>query len=251
MRKPKRLNQDELLKKWQSLKEAFQSEHFQWIMPPAGQESSGGKVVKCIDIEHVGNGRFVAMFDDKSQIDTRKINEAMMMMAPGVEPLSQIEVASIMQGGGTNESMLDKDKMAQEVKNNLGAEAAQEYLNEANKAKSNPNVAAAAATPNQVIQPQPTITAENIFGSFSTEDTNIALKMSIQLPKKNLLKMMYQNASDKDEFIENLSLYVLGQINKDVINDSLIGMLDPKRKKTSATAKPEVSLEEVKDEEKD
>jgi len=72
---------------------------------------------------------------------------------------------------------------------------------------------------------------------FALEDTELALTISIKLPSKNLLKMMYTNSQDKEQFLNRLSMYINNSVTTNSIKDSLVKSFgQDKKKKINATA---------------
>ena len=72
---------------------------------------------------------------------------------------------------------------------------------------------------------------------FALEDTELALTVSIKLPSKNLLKMMYTNSQDKEQFLNRLSMYINNSVTTNSIKDSLVKSFgQDKKKKINATA---------------
>ena len=71
---------------------------------------------------------------------------------------------------------------------------------------------------------------------FALEDTELALTVSIKLPSKNLLKMMYTNSQDKEQFLNRLSMYINNSVTTNSIKDSLVkSFRQDKKKKIHAT----------------
>jgi hypothetical protein len=70
---------------------------------------------------------------------------------------------------------------------------------------------------------------------FSLEDTDLALSVKIKLPSKNLLKMMYSNSKNKEEFLTKLSDYINNNVTADSIKKTMKKMLSttPTKKSTA------------------
>jgi hypothetical protein len=71
-----------------------------------------------------------------------------------------------------------------------------------------------------------TTTQSNMFDMFGSEETTVSIALSVKLPDKKLLKLMYQNAENKDKFLDELSDYMQRMINKQVIKDSVLSIVD-------------------------
>jgi hypothetical protein len=72
--------------------------------------------------------------------------------------------------------------------------------------------------------------------------------MNIKLPDKKLLKLMYNNAENKQEFLEQLADYVSSSINNSTVRDSLCKMLEanPSIHNTDKSkVKEEIKLTEI------
>ena len=77
----------------------------------------------------------------------------------------------------------------------------------------------------------------DLFGMFSLEETDLTLSVSVKLPAKNLLKMMYSNSQDQDQFLNRLASYINNSVTPDSIKDSLKKSLNQdKKKKTDAVS---------------
>jgi len=230
---------DRDLEKWMSLKENFVGNEFQWIKPPKPELLA--KVVKCIDVTPLG-GIFFAQFADGSQIETSKLGHNLMMLGGGTKPMNRAEVASISDNSYLNAPVPDKSKTKEVIVKNLGQKAGEEYEQEQHD-KINRPLKSQPGNPikkkQSISEPAPAVSA-NLFGSFATEETNLPIKVAVKIPPRSLLKMMYNSATDKNEFLMNLSLYVNQQINKDVVMESLKGIFEPKKKR--ATTKKEESV---------
>jgi len=97
-----------------------------------------------------------------------------------------------------------------------------------------PSPQAANQTPSIDIPPTRTnipVDTKGLFGMFSVEDTELLLKLSVKLPAKNLLKMMYSNSQDKDQFVDQLSAHINNSITQDAIKIAIVVMLGQDKKK--------------------
>jgi hypothetical protein len=71
----------------------------------------------------------------------------------------------------------------------------------------------------------------DLFGMFSLEQTDLSLNISVKLPAKTLLKMMYTNSQNKEEFLDKLAAYINNTVTVDAIKSSMRKSLDPDKKK--------------------
>lgn len=205
----------------QALMENFRGNDFQWIK--TNDQALRGKVVKCRDIKPMSNGRFIAVFDDGSQIDSSQLTTSMMMISGDTQPLSAREVESIAgpvrvpgtpptpPGGPTQPRFKLRDDPA--------------------PGHSNP--------------PPPPSTRGNMFAMFNSEESVLNMKFKVKLPNMKLLKMMYNSAEDQDVFLSQLSEYLLSVINKEVVTEAMNTMLVPARKKPVVKKKPTMEITEV------
>jgi hypothetical protein len=89
----------------------------------------------------------------------------------------------------------------------------------------------------------------NMFSMFNADETNLNISVKVKLPNKKLLKLMYENADNKDKFLKDLSEHVYSKINKSIIGESLRTNLVPASKKAPIIEKKtEVTATEVTDE---
>lgn len=199
-----------------SLMENFTGQKFQWVK--TDKPELLGKVVKCRTIEPRGD-RFLVLFDDGSSIDSALLNKNLFMIHGDMEPLSRPELEAI---NGPTPSI--------EAKPTPPAPPQDRAIQEGVVPKGPfiPNTPAATSAP---------VSQANMFDMFNSEESNISIALSVKLPDKKLLKMMYQNAENKDKFLDELSDYMQRMINKQVIKDSVISIVDtqkPTRKSVEA-----------------
>lgn len=213
-----------------SLKENFTNQTFQWVKTT--DQNLLGKIVKCKDIRPQGRS-FVAVFNDGSSIPTDKLNRNLMMITEGMQPLSKAEVQAIA-GPPKVEPMTNTAsptgsgpiKMPNELKQFQTPESERRVTPAQNTAPSQSSEKS--FTPKED-------DASNMFSMFNAEETNLNVAVTIKLPNKKLLKLMYENADDKEKFLVDLSQYVHSKINKDIVKGSLEKTLVPASKKTKPT----------------
>lgn len=190
-----------------SLKENFTGQKFQWVKTDKPQLL--GKVVSCRDVVPLGTGRFDIVFDDGSKVDSEQLNQKLMMIHGDMQPLSKIEVESIygkaqpkppIQSGPISEPVLELSPVEKST-----------------------NTSPA----NRPIQPSQPVSKVNMFSMFTSEAIHFPIKLEIKLPDKKLLKLMYENAENKEVFVDELSEYMLEMINKSVVKESLHDILKP------------------------
>jgi len=201
-----------------SLMENFSGAKFQWIK--TNRPELLGKVVTCRNIEPRGD-RFFALFDDGSSVDTAQLNTSLLMIHGDMQPLSKAEVESI--AGPRRPSPQPTVK---------------------------PNSTSAGPDPADTLEPrhfQPAQPQTNMFEMFNSEERKIDLQVTMNLPEKDFLKMMYSNAKDKEKFLSELSDYVFRAINKTVIQSAISDMVVPPKTQRSKSG-PTVNITEIHEE---
>lgn len=219
-----------------NLKENFTGQSFQWVKTK--DENLLGKVVKCKDIQPKGRS-FIAIFNDGSSIPTDNLNRNLMMITEGMQPLSKSEVRAI----------AGPPTPAPNSSNSVGPMgdgpiSIPKELQDFKTPPVNPSSQKQAPPLNSqsTISTSASSSSSNMFSMFNTEDTSLNIAFSIKLPSKKLLKMMYQNADDKQKFLTDLSEYVHVRINKDIVKNSLEKILVPTSKKTKPESQDETEI---------
>jgi len=209
-----------------SLMENFNRQKFQWVKTK--DQSRLAKVVTCVDIVPAGRS-FTAKFDDGSSIDVSKISSDLMMITADMPPLSKSEVMSI--NGPVISERASPGSGPIALPPDLLKEAEQMRIESEKNRELQSVTAIEVPRQNSMLQPtHPSQQNSNMFSVFSAEESSFPLNLSLRLPDRKLLKMMYASAEDKEKFVSELSDFVLGQINKKVVADSLIGVVSTKQK---------------------
>lgn len=235
-------NKEEIMTEEQliSYKQNFTGQTFQWIK--TDRPELMGKIVKCRDIQPSRNTA-IAIFEDGSKVDVKQLNNKLMMIFGDTQPLSKAEVASISNSGApkpptSNPIAGDKGiKIPDELK---------EYQTKSTPESSKPvQQAPLNSTPPKQVSNEP---VKNPFEMFNSDYTDLTLKLSVKIPDKKLLKMMYSNAEDKDDFLNQISNYVHSLIDNKTVLSSVESIFIPKSKSKTkpAESKPEeIKLTEV------
>lgn len=195
-----------------AVKDSFQGNNFQWVKTT--DRSKLGKVVRVVDVAP-GRGGYIAKLSDGSTIPTEQLTSNLMMLMDDQPALSMEEVMSI-----NYVPSLDGELKVAET---IPADFKEEILSQAGP-KTQPVPQSA---PQQKSQADP----GDLFGMFSLEDTDMTLTVSVKLPSKNLLKMMYSNSQDQDQFLNRLASYINNSVTPDSIKDSLKKSLGQDKKK--------------------
>ncbi len=207
-----------------SYKQNFTNEKFQWIK--TNDPTLIGKLVTCRDVQPKGNTIF-AIFDDGSSVPVHRITSDLMMIHGDTQPMSRAEVESI--NGPTVPPVSAQKHEPLPIAKGLEPVGIPPNQNIGSNIKQE--------------------TVENPFKMFNSDETDFLFKLKIKLPDKKLLKMMYNNAEDKNTFLSQLSEYVHESLTLNTIEDSLKVMLEPKQKVQKTTKKEEtIKLIQVDDE---
>jgi hypothetical protein len=204
-------------------KQNFTGQTFQWVKPDDSKLL--GKVVKCRDIDVYG-GRVMAIFDNGSKVDIQDLNRKLFMVHGDMPPLTLPEIESIYPS--------QKPSTPPPVQPRVHVEPNSNYNSD------------------NMSQSSSSSSRSNPFEMFNSDAYELLLKLNIKLPNQDLLKLMYTNAKDKEDFLTELSEHVMSMINKNIVHESLRQILDPgskapktgQPKKSSGT---EIKLTEVND----
>lgn len=204
-----------------AIKSSFQANKFQWVK--TSDKTKMGKVVEVRDVVPGRNGRFIAMLSDGSQIDTDLLSSNLMMLTDDQQPLSLAEIQSI----NYIPSLSDGMEVSSDIPNEFREEIIAAKPVETPKAEPQP----------QTVQSKVQVDPGDLFGMFSLEETDLNLSVKIKLPSKALLKMMYQNSKNKEEFLTKLSNYINNNVTVDSIKKTMKRTLaGDSKKKTSENA---------------
>mgnify|MGYP000936356386 CR=1 FL=1 len=203
-----------------AIKSSFQSNEFQWSK--TNDPRKAGTIVTVRDVLPGRNGRFLAVLSDGSQMDTDAVSSDLMMITDDQPRLSMAEIQSI----NYIPSLTEDIQVAPEIPAEF-----------ANTVKEIAPVARPAEPVNQTaLRQQVSVDPSDLFGMFSLEDTDLNLAVRIKLPSKSLLKMMYANSKNKEEFLTKLSNYINNSITVDAIKKTMKKTLSasPKQKGVAA-----------------
>ena len=200
-----------------ALKEEFQSNEFQWIKTQ--DRSKLGKLVEVRDIIPISGDRFVALLSDGTRIDTDQISSNLMMVNDDQPALSLAQVQSLNYVPTLSDSDAPVDpSLPADFRNNQ----------QPGQTPRADGTATLIQAPNRI-----QVDTTDLFGMFSLEETDLVLTIRVQLPEKNLLKMMYSNSKDKDSFLTKLSNYINNTITPDSIRSTVEKLLGGSKKKKS------------------
>jgi len=197
------------------VKDSFQGNEFQWVKTK--DRAKLGKIVRVTDVLPGNRGVFIAQLSDGTRIPTDQLTNSLMMVMSDQPAMSMTEILSINELPGLDEPLA--------VSPDIPEDFAKEIL-------SAPKPVKAAPVVQTTVLPERTSSDPgDLFGMFSLEETDLALTVSLRLPAKNLLKMMYANSQNKEEFLSRLSTYINNNVTADSIKSSMRKSLDPDKKK--------------------
>lgn len=206
-----------------ALKNSFQNQRFQMVK---GKGQKLGKIFEVMDIEPTRGGYF-ATLNDGSKVSIDSLNSNFMMLMDEQPPMSMSEISSI--NDGYTASIEPATSIAPGL--DIPSELVSEVI--APRKLSPAEMLHGPASPTISPQAKPAAIEADLFGMFSLEETAISLTIKTKLPNRSLLKAMYQNSQNQDDFIDKLSAHINNSVTANSIKDSLWKMLDPEKKKKS------------------
>lgn len=173
---------------------------FNYIWLDDFQNAQAGDVSKVIDVQKQGDSTFL-IFNNGNKVNLKTLNE---FLQPTQDPIKD--------SGPVN---------AKNLRKSIPFDNAGIQYN---------NKPAQAVTPQKQVQQE---SAPSVFDMFKHEKRDFKLKLNMSIPDLTFLRMMYKNASNKNDFWDSLGEYVLGEINKKVITDSLKDVIMPPKRPAS------------------
>lgn len=189
----------------QRYKKQYFGKMYKWSRPINGEEV--GDIVRVVDVKQKGD-MVMLVFNSGSPLNLNLIDSYMQPCA---------------------DEQPEPSMYANEMMNEGGGIAIPEELKEYVTPKisfSAPEVQAGRA-PNQAMQ-QPVFAEKkksDMFALFQSEEKDINLPLKIKMPDIALVKMMYNNAADKDTFIAELAEYVISGISLDIMKTAMSNIL--------------------------
>jgi hypothetical protein len=217
---------DELM----SVKNSYQSQKFQWVK--TNDQKKLGTVVTVNDVIpgkrlNTINGpmqRYNAILSDGTSLDTEDLTSRLMMLLDDQPPMTILELLSINLDAGVNTEEI-KAALPADLKELSTLKPSAPQLNQGAPGHDDSKFG-----PGRNMGPA--VNSKDIFGLFSVEETNLNLSILVKMPSKPLLKIMYSNAQDKEQFLNQLSVYINNSITQMAIHDSVKRMfgLDKNKK---------------------
>ena len=165
----------------QQVKQQYFGKYFQWVRP-INQEKVG-EVVRCTNVRRKGEkGPIVVEFNAGSAVSIDLLQSYLTPYSSDgiIEPPAASEVVSGGQGIQENQTTQNTNAAKNTIK---------------------------PAAPDKM----------EMFKMFSKSDMNLDLTLNVKMPDIALIKMMYNNAENKDKFLSELSEYMLKQITTETI----------------------------------
>lgn len=223
----KKTSEDMNEQRYASLMENLRGRKFQWIRPD--NASLIAKVVRCRDIQpYAGGERFMVFFDDGSKVDSTKIGTHLNMISDESEILSVDQVTSI-------HAHLGKAPIPSARSTEPGPISIPGELKEFQSTPSSPKDGPRGPHPRPEPLPKQSV---NMFTMFNSEPSDIDIRLTVKIPDKKLLKLMYSSADDKEKFKSELAEYLISMINKQVIMSSVEDMLSVPKPKVKKSPQP-------------
>lgn len=192
-----------------TLKNSLSENDLQWVKTT--DQSKIGKIVRVVDVIPLTNNKFIAVLSDGTRLDTDEVHAKLMMVTEDQPPLTMLELYSI------NEYTAFIDPTNTEV-DSPTSQSSQLIQTNSTGHQIHPN------TINKHTEPS------SIFGLFELHNTLLKLSVTLNMPSTDVLKVMYINSKNKDEFISGLSDYVYQNITKESISQSIIELLSKSKK---------------------
>jgi hypothetical protein len=211
----KDMNNPQLEARATQYKNRYFGKYFTWIRP-INQEKVGD-TVRCTNVRVKGD-MIVAEFNSGSPVSLELFEQHLAPQddAGIVKPPSAAEVISdapTTQPQTTNVGGNNADSVRHLMKNKKDSSIKQESNVEKNE----------------------------MFKMFSKADMHLDLNLKVKMPHIDLIKMMYQQAEDKDVFLTDLSEYVLNQMNAETIKDAFSKIVIDTKEETTNIIKVEPS----------
>lgn len=218
------MNQD-LIQQVSTYRDFFLHKQMQWIKP-----SDPSKLAKVVTVSEVfSRGRDIyAQLSDGSNIPVSKLNSDLMMITNDNPVMTLEQVKSINYDPGVSFSPVaggDDPYNDENLSVKEPATITEKYAEKMGVPKDSPDVRPTPAGVERRVQ----TSSPNFFNQFTADPINLNLTININLPPMNLLKMMYNNAKDKDDFLKNLCSHINNQITESVIKESIVKKIDSKK----------------------
>ena len=220
-----------------SIKDGYMGQTYQWVKTTDAARL--GKVVKVNDVlvgprirvDDQMVQKYIVLLSDGARIDSEALNNNLMMLMEDQQPMNMAELISINQVA----PIVAEEIVAALPPDLRATSSLMNTVNQVQPAANDTGQSQFQLTRDphqgQSRQAPPPPKTEDLFGLFALEDTDILLSLSIKLPAKDFLKMMYLNSQDKDKFLNQLSAYINNSITPDSIKDSVEKMMGPDKKK--------------------
>jgi len=218
---------DALLAKY---KQQYFGQTYQWMRPINNE--TVGDLVRVVDVKMRGD-MVMLVFNSGSPLNVDLINTYL-------KPMGKFDpMAEPMTGGA-------KDAPAAGQPIEIPAELREFTSDKQPQSK----IAFSSSTEqrHQQAMPAPEKKKSELFALFQSEEKSINLPLRIKMPDIALVKMMYNNAADKDKFLGELAEYIIESISVDTAKNAMAALLD---EGYPAIAEPKVEKQEKKQKDND
>ena len=185
----------------QRYKQQYFGKMYKWSRPINGEEV--GDIVRVVDVKQKGD-MIMLIFNSGSPLNLSLIDSYLQPM-----PDEQPEPSAYANGMQDNNPIIP---IPEELK---------EYTS--------PKISFAGAdVPKQQMQQAAAIPVKkksDMFALFQSEEKEINLPLKIKIPDITLVKMMFNNAADKDTFLTELAEYVISGINVETVKSAMSNIL--------------------------
>lgn len=205
---------DQIIERLMTYKSMYQGNKFQWVKDyPPGMAAA---VASVLDIEPGRGDQIMVLLSNNHRVTIEQLNSSFQMVSEEMPALSVAEVMSINDDPGLSPEI---QQAVAEVKPKVDP---REGLTE-----SKSYVPAQTDDSAKLQVPGPVINPTNIFGMFSLNPTKLRMDIEVKLPAMNLMKAMYAESADKEDFLQKVAQYVHQTITVDSVRDAVLTKLGP------------------------
>jgi hypothetical protein len=192
----------------QRYKSQYLGKSYQWTRPINNE--TVGDVVRIVDVKMRGD-MVIAVFNAGTPINIDLINNYMQPYA-GLDPAMPPSISTM---PGQQNPIPIPEELQQYQTSNQPASAPAGKI----------SFSSPQQPPQQMPDAAPVKKKSELFAMFQSEEKSINIPLKIKMPDIALVKMMYNNAADKDKFLEELAEYVIDGITVETAKDAMTAIL--------------------------
>ena len=191
----------------QRYKSQYLGKSYQWTRPINNE--AVGDVVRIVDVKMRGD-MVIAVFNAGTPVNIDLINNHLQPYS-GMDPAMPPPVSEM--PGQQNPIPIPEDLKQYESLNQQQQQPA--------------NAISFSSPQQQQVQPTmpPVKKKSELFALFQSEEKNINIPLRIKMPDIALVKMMYNNAADKDKFLGELAEYIIDGITVETAKEAMSTIL--------------------------